>query len=344
MRAGLHVLDADAHVVEPFEVFSAWVDTDALPIDLPPTTPMIPCGSVDAIRDQLDNRFDAPSYLRAMDAQGIDEVVLYPSIGLFVPFQSTLTAAQSADACRSYNAWLADYCASGDGRMYGVGLVPQREPSLAVTVAEECAAAGLVGVLVRPNHLGGPHLGDPAYDGFYATLAAAGVILAVHEGLGLRGATIGSDRYDGFAMRHACSHPLEQMAALTGLLLGGVLERHPTLRVAVLESGTGWLPYWLSRIDEHASWMHETETRHLTMKPSEAFARQCVISTDPEDHLVDWTVSRVGADHVVWASDFPHPDALFPTAVDEFVAGSGLSRPDLQAVLWDTPRRFYGLP
>jgi predicted TIM-barrel fold metal-dependent hydrolase len=341
VRDGLRVIDADAHVVEPPEVFARWIDAAHPPMDLPPTTPMMPCGSAELIDDQLRHRFDAPSYLRAMDAQGIDDVVLYPSIGLFVPFQPELSEHDAAAACRSYNDWLGGYCA--DPRMHGVGLVPQRSPSLAADVARECATAGLVGVLVRPNDFGGPHLGDAAYDELYSALADTGTVLAVHEGLGLRGATIGSDRYDGFAMRHACSHPLEQMAALTGILLGGVLERHPALRVAVLESGTGWLPYWLHRLDEHAEWLADTETKHLTMAPSEAFARQCVISTDSDDDLVDWTVSRIGADHVIWASDFPHPDALFPTAVDTFVSDSGLSRADLETILWDTPRTFYRL-
>ena len=124
------------------------------------------------------------------------------------------------------------------------------------------------------------------------------------------------------------------------------LERHAELRVAFLESGTGWLPYWLARLDEHREWMADTETRGLSLAPSEYFARQCVISSDPEDTLAAPRSPRVGADHVMWASDFPHPDAPFPDAVDEFLEGaeeSGLAGGDLDAVLWDTPLRFYGL-
>ena len=127
-------------------------------------------------------------------------------------------------------------------------------------------------------------------------------------------------------------------------MLDGALERHPDLRVAFLESGTGWLPYWLARLDEHAEWMADSECAGLSLRPSEYFARQCVISTDPEDPLAAFTASTVGADHLVWASDFPHPDAAFPDALEQFLARSpDLSDPDLDAVLWDTPLRFYRL-
>jgi predicted TIM-barrel fold metal-dependent hydrolase len=139
---------------------------------------------------------------------------------------------------------------------------------------------------------------------------------------------------------------MEQMAALASLIVDGALERHPSLRVAFLESGTGWLPYWLDRLDQHRTWMRDSECAGLSLAPSQYFARQCVISSDPEDGLVGWTASRVGADHVLWASDFPHPDAAFPDAVEEFLeaaARSGLSGRDLDIVLWEAPLRFYGL-
>ena len=71
--------------------------------------------------------------------------------------------------------------------------------------------------------------------------------------------------------------------------------------------------------------------------------RDLDVETGPEDALVATTVARIGADHVVWASDFPHPDAVFPGAVDEFVAEAGLDSTSLDAVLWKTPRAFYRL-
>lgn len=343
MRDGYAIFDADAHVVEPARLFGP---EGATALDLPPNTPLIPCGDASLLADQFEHEFDAPSYLRAMDAQGIDVAVLYPSVGLFVPFQPELDAHASARACRIYNEWIASYCAADPSRLAAVGVVPLIEPALAAAEAKAAAALGLVGVLVRPNFLYGRNLGERAYDPLYDACERDRLVLAVHEGLGVHGPTIGSDRFSGFTLRHLLSHPMEQMAALASLVVDGALERHPGLRVAFLESGTAWLPYWLSRLDQHREWMRESECSALSLTPSEYFARQCVISSDPEDDLVGWVAARIGADHILWASDFPHPDAAFPNAVEEFIeaaARSGLGGSDLRTVLWDASVRFYGL-
>jgi predicted TIM-barrel fold metal-dependent hydrolase len=250
----------------------------------------------------------------------------------------------SAAACRSYNDWISEYCATDPTRLAAVGIVP-RDPTAAAVEARRAADLDLVGVTVRPNHLGGEYLDGDAWTPLYRALEETGGVLAVHEALGVRaGVTIGSDRFTSFASRHACSHPLEQMTAAVAILLGGVCERHPSMRVAFLESGTGWLPYWLARLDDHYEWMRDTECSSLTLRPSEYFARQCAISSDPEDVLATFVIDRVGADHVVWASDFPHPDAAYPDAVDEFLEKvEGVSESDLRAVLWDTALAFYRL-
>lgn len=344
MHDGLRVLDADGHVVESADVFEGIVPPGTPVFDLPATTPYQMCGDLELLRDQLDHGFDAPSYLRAMDAQGIDGAVLYPSIGLFVPYLPELDVGAAVTACRAYNDWIAAYCATAPSRLAAVGVVP-RDPREAEAEARRVAELDLVGVTVRPNHLGDEYLDAEAWAPLYHTLEETGGVLAVHEALGVRaGVTIGSDRFQGFAARHACSHPLEQMTAAVAILLGGVCERHPELRVAFLESGTGWLPYWLARLDDHREWMEDSECASLTLSPTEYFARQCVISSDPEDTLAAFSIGRVGADHVVWASDFPHPDAAFPDAVDEFLEQiPDVSDDDRSAVLWDTPLRFYGL-
>lgn len=343
---GQRVLDADGHVIEPGHVFARWTG-DRLPMELPTTTPMVPCGDFELLTDQFEHGFDTASYLRAMDAQGIDVAVLYPSIGLFVPYLPELTPNESADACRSYNEWIADYCAASGGRIFGAGILPIADAARAEKEVAWCADVGLVAMTARPNHVFGRNLGDAAYDAAYGAMADRGLVLAPHEGLGLRGhPTIGTDRFQNFAPRHAMSHPMEQMAAMASLVLDGALERHPGLRVAFLESGTGWLPYWLHRLDEHQEWLADTECADLSLSASEYFARQCIISSEADDALAASVVAAVGRDHVVWASDFPHPDAVFPDSARDFVSNlvdHGTPAEDIDAVLWATPLAFYGL-
>ena len=346
MHDGLRVLDADAHVVEPGELFREWTPAGRAVLDLPATTPVELCGDSARLADQLEHGFDAASYLRAMDAQQIDAAVLFPSMGLFVPFLPELDEHESAAACRAYNEWAAGYCAVAPHRLERDrgrpaaqprarrSRWPARPPSWAWSACW-CAPT------MWPTSTSTMRSYDPLYD----VLEETGLVLGVHEALGVRAPTIGRDRFEGFAARHACSHPLEQMAAATALLLGGVCERHPSLRIAFLESGTGWLPYWLARLDEHREWMETAECAALSLTPSEYFARQCVISSDPEDTLAASVIDRVGADHVMWASDFPHPDAAFPDALDQFLdrLGDGVVATDTRRVLWDTPLAFYRL-
>src|SRR5689334_24930116 len=124
VRDGLRILDADAHVVEPGPLFAEWCPPGRAVMDLPATTPFQLCGDSGMLADQLEHGFDAPSYLRAMDAQGIDAAVLYPSMGLFVPYQPDLTREQHRDACRGYDDWIASYCATDPSRLFGVGIAP----------------------------------------------------------------------------------------------------------------------------------------------------------------------------------------------------------------------------
>lgn len=346
MRDGRRILDADAHVIEPAGVFGAAQYPGSEPMDLPPTTPRVPVGDLSKLDEFFASGASAAEYLRCLDKEGIDAVVLYPSIGLFVPFQPELDPQVSAESCRAYNEWLAQYCATDPTRLAGAALVPVVDIDLAVAEARHAATLDLPAVMVRPNPLYGRTLGASDFDPLYSALEETGLALAVHEGLGVRGPTIGRDRSDTFAIRHAMSHPMEQMSAMAALILEGSLERHSDLRVAFLESGTGWLPYWLARLDGHCEWLHDTETAALTLTPSEYFARQCVICTDPDDPLAAWVAGQVGADHVMWASDFPHPDALYPDAVTSFLKESaehGLAGTHLDAVLWGAPVRFYRL-
>jgi predicted TIM-barrel fold metal-dependent hydrolase len=346
MRDGRRILDADAHVVEPGDAFGMEQRPGPDIMDLPPTTPFEPAGDTAKLAEFFAANCSADEYLRCMDAEGIDGVVMYPSIGLYVPYLPELDPKASAAACRAYNDWIAAYTATDTSRLAGVGIAPLADVQVAVREARHAAELGLPGLMARPNHLYGRSLGARDYDPLYDALEETGLVLSVHEGLGVRAATIGRDVSETFAVRHAMSHPMEQMAAMASLMLEGALERHPALRVAFLESGTGWLPYWLARLDGHAEWMRDSETAGLSLAPSEYFARQCVISTDPDDPLAAWVVSQVGADHVVWASDFPHPDALYPEAVTSFLKESaehGLDDASLDTVLWDTPLRFYRL-
>ena len=286
--------------------------------------------------------WDPHARLRDMDADGIDVAVLFPSIGFFV-FESPDPALVAA-LCRAYNNWLADYCRAAPDRLVGVALLPLMDVDESVRELERTTGKlGFRGAFFRPNPYAGRPIHHPVYERFWECAAALGVPVTVHEGLSDGIPTLGRDRFENPAMLHVLSHPFEQMAACAGLVMNGVLDRHPGLRVAFLESGSAWLPYWLDRMDGHfETWGKLLPA--LRMKPSEYFKRQCMISTDPEDGAIDAVLRLVGEDHVVWASDYPHPDAHFPGAVDESLEKmAGVPEAARRKIFATNAERLYGL-
>ena len=135
MRDGRRILDADAHVVEPGEVFGDAERVGPELMDLPPTTPFEAAGDTAKLSDFFESGCAADAYLRCMDTEGIDAVVLYPSIGLYVPYLPELDPKGSAAACRAYNDWIAGYCATDPSRLAGVGIAPLADVTLAVDAA-----------------------------------------------------------------------------------------------------------------------------------------------------------------------------------------------------------------
>ncbi|MDB9511484.1 amidohydrolase family protein [Kamptonema animale CS-326] len=158
-----------------------------------------------------------------------------------------------------------------------------------------------------------------------------------------RSPTAGADRFQTRFALHACSHPMEQMMALLSLIEGGVLERHPLLKVGLLESGCGWLPYWLWRLDrEYEDLLWEVADR-VKMKPSEYFRRQCFIAIEPSEPYLAQLIDAIGSDNLIFGSDYPHMDHK-PNVVKEMVAlEEELSQEIVHKIVWDNPARFYGL-
>ncbi len=100
------------------------------------------------------------------------------------------------------------------------------------------------------------------------------------------------------------------------LVCGGVLQRHPSLRVAFMEAGVGWLGYWLERMDGHYEAMPSL-VPDLKKKPSEYFLEQCFLSCDPDDKTIAAMMEFGGDQTIIWGSDYPHYDCWYPGALAE---------------------------
>src|SRR5436190_1960330 len=125
------------------------------------------------------------------------------------------------------------------------------------------------------------------------------------------------------------------------LLGGGILQRHPKLKVAFLEANCSWLPWLLWRLDEGYEREGDIFMTDLTMAPSEYFKRQCFISIEPDETPARHTIEEFGCDQLVFSTDYPHGDSRSPHAVESFLKLS-LSDADEHKILWANCARFYG--
>jgi uncharacterized protein len=284
------------------------------------------------------------TYLADMDRSGIDIAFLYPTYALLIEGFAPLEPALASAFARVYNIWLHGFCSRDPRRLRGVGLVSLHDPGGMLAELERVAAFGWKAVMVRPNPIGGRLLSDPAYEPFWDACEGRSIAISIHDGTHAYVPSAGADRFDTRFALHACSHPMEQMMALLCLIEGGVLERHPTLRVASLEAGCGWLPYWLWRLDEvEYRYMGGEVAERVRRKPSDYVRRQYFATIEPDEPYLAEVVRHVGEDTLLFGSDYPHPDHSTEIVGEALALRDRLSDRQLRKILWDNAARFYGL-
>lgn len=288
----------------------------------------------------------AENRIKVLDKERIRLTVLFPSAALVSGY---LEPAFAAAMMRAYNSWISDWCRTAPDRLKFAASVALFDIDEAIQEARRAVGElGAVAITVRPNPAAGQRLDHPSREPFYAAVAELGVPLVVHESTG-DPKTAGGDRYGGmttpesYTFHHVISHPFEQMMAMMALLCGGVLERHPTLKVGFFEAGCSWTPYWIARLDDHFE--HPKLGRYmtgLTLKPSEYFERQCVVSCDPGDPTIPLAVQGLGAHKILFATDYPHFDSG-AGAVNGFLEVADFGDAERRRLLWDNTVEFYGL-
>lgn len=359
MFKGFQIIDADAHVLEPNDMWEKYLEPAfqdyALSPDLKVNGEEIFFRYSDKLRDEVaikvvqdrpmsvSNHFDSESQVREMKKMGIDIAFLYPSIGLWILAIDTMTPQLAGAFTRAYNNWLQDFCDYDPQILKGIGAINLHAPEEMVPELQRIAKFGWKAVVVRPNPIKGRLLSDPSYEPFWGECERLGIAVSIHEGTHCRLPSTGADRFRSRFAMHACSHPMEQMMAILALIEGGVLERHPTLRVSFLEAGCGWLPYWLWRLDEEYKNLDWDIQENVKMKPSEYFQRQCFISIEPDEPCIQQVIDCIGSDNLLFGSDYPHIDHGSDITEKAVALQEYLPKSIVQKLLWDNSVRFYGL-
>jgi predicted TIM-barrel fold metal-dependent hydrolase len=279
----------------------------------------------------------AEDRLADLDRDGVEATVVYgPPFGLDFVGDHTVRAA----CLRAYNDWADEFNATDRDRLAVLAMLPVHAPDVAAAELQRVAALGHRGAVMGFFEADVPPFEDE-WDEFWAVAHEVGIPIHFHLSGGMHSvAFVGWQRPVAVAVS-----PMQLDEALAGMLFSGIFERHPNVRLVLGESGLGWLPYFLDRLDHEFHKYRDASVGRLEAEPSEYFRRH-VFLTYEEDNIGLAYLDRIGADNVMWASDYPHGDSTWPNsraAIADSLLGT-LDDDTRHKIVFANAARLYGFP
>jgi uncharacterized protein len=281
--------------------------------------------------------------LEAMDVESLDAAVMFPSRALTALTDPKMEAGFANAIARAYNDWLFEFCQADPQRMFGAGMISVFDIGHAIEETHRCAEElGFKAVFVRSNVVNGKPWHDRYYEPLWDALEKLRLPLGFHEATGSMSRQSGDQFGPNFGLRRIYSQPFEQMLGMGSFIGGGVLARHPNLKVAFLEANCSWVPWLVWRMDESYELEGDQFMPELDRLPSEYFRRQCIVSVEPDETPVVHVIADFGADQLVYSTDYPHGDSRYPKATASFLE-LPISDEDKRKILWDNCAEFYAI-
>ena len=280
-------------------------------------------------------------WLDVMDQHGMETAVCFATGGQNI--ERLQEPAFSVAVARAFNDHVANEYNSRTNRIKAVGLLPLGNPGEArLEMRRAVNELGLIcfQLLSQGNLF---PLGDPFYDPIYEEAASLGCALALHPGRGVPD-EVGAGRVRTFSEIHTYVMPASMLLHFTSIIYNGVPVRFPGLRLAFLEMGCTWIPYWLDRMDEHWEKRGEIEMPYLQKKPSQII-KDLPIYFTPEsgETLLPEAIAYLGDDHFMYSSDFPHWDGEFPENLESLWNHPSLSLETKRKILRENAVNFFQL-
>ena len=380
--AGLKVIDTDTHWSEPYDLWTSrapaayvdrvpqmgvkngrrrwWFDGD-IPIGLPIASSVIDPGGAKITGTaffDLDNdmvhraSFDPEARVEMMDALGIHAQVMYPNVAGFgnQKFLKSPDDMLRLISVQIYNDALVEFQEATGNRVYGMALLPWWDLQAAVEEIERAHANGLRGVVTcsTPEEAGLPDMSQPDWDPIWQACSDRRLPVNFHIGSS-------SGNLDFFGKAPWPSFGEERKLAvgsanlfmgnarvIGNLIYSGVPERFPDLKFVSVESGIGWLPFFLECLDHQLLETAPNELAFLSMKPSDYFRRQFFGTFWFEQALVKAAVDFLGPQCLMFETDFPHPTCLYPRDDARLAETlSGLTPDAVRMIMQDNAASLY---
>jgi predicted TIM-barrel fold metal-dependent hydrolase len=283
--------------------------------------------------------------LADMDRDGVQATVIFGPI-----FQISTDDPALRVACyQTYNDWLMEFCQAAPDRLIGAPMLPETPDTAHDELMRLAKKGGVRQVSLMIANVN-PKLDDPAWEKLWTALEETGIVLGWHITVfvgkpGDRAAGKAASVFENtkFFMGNFLDPFID-------LFAWGILERHPKLKMVMAEAGTGWLPWLVQELDyrhwrlwEAKEFWADKGGKDLETKPSELFKRQ-IYATFQEDYAAMALIPFFGDGHLLWASDYPHPDGVWPNSKSAIERQMQDLSPEMrQKLTHDNAAKLYGL-
>lgn len=274
-------------------------------------------------------------WLDFLDKTGIESAALFTTGAL--AYGHIQYPEWALGFARAYNNWLHEKYLKISPRFKGVVLIPMQEPSLAVEELRRAVTElGMVAAMIPSNGLK-RHVSAKEFWPIYEEAEKLGCAMAVHGG---SYSDLGFNTYTVFPATRALGMPIPLAIAMTGMIVDGVLDRFPKLKVGFLEGGTAWIPMVMDRLER------ETEYGGLDLprKVEDYFhGGQFFVGCEGNEKALSYVIDRIGPEPLMFASDFPHEITLgnCMEEINEILERKDIRDEHKMAILGENARRFY---
>jgi predicted TIM-barrel fold metal-dependent hydrolase len=260
--------------------------------------------------------YDIHARVKDMNRNGVLGSMCFPSFVQFCGqlFSKSKDLDTSIHLLRAYNDWHIDeWCGTYPGRFMPLSIPPIWDPQLMADEVRRVAKKGCHAVTFseNPYKLGWPHIFGDHWDPFFAACEDEGTVICLHIGSSSTQIEIAPGAPIDVMITLT---PLNTMQAATDLVWSPVLRKFPRLQFALSEGGTGWIPYWLERLDyvyqQHRFWTHQDFGDTLPSQVARDHFSFCFIS----DRAGVEQAEVIGVDSVTWECDYPHSDSSWPNS------------------------------